>query len=130
MHAHLRPKTHITSLTDSLVNNMRTHLPYFSHVQHMRISDYAAVTILMYTFTPIAAPIAQCRELSITVCWLFSTLYYVVCFTVVLLLAAVPDFGIASGQQLLSHECSFVYNSSAERQGWFLSPNFPGNYPR
>ncbi|CAD7085285.1 unnamed protein product [Hermetia illucens] len=40
------------------------------------------------------------------------------------------NFGIISGEQIPNEECSFKFNSSVERSGWFHSPNFPGAYPR
>ncbi|XP_050341395.1 suppressor of lurcher protein 1 [Bactrocera neohumeralis] len=41
----------------------------------------------------------------------------------------VKNFGISTGQQL-DENCTFTYNSTDRKSGWFGSPNFPGYYPQ
>uniref|UniRef100_A0A1A9WQF8 CUB domain-containing protein n=1 Tax=Glossina brevipalpis TaxID=37001 RepID=A0A1A9WQF8_9MUSC len=38
------------------------------------------------------------------------------------------NFGIINGQQL-GHDCIFIYNSTVQQTGLFMSPNFPVFYP-
>ncbi|XP_055690923.1 suppressor of lurcher protein 1 [Lutzomyia longipalpis] len=40
------------------------------------------------------------------------------------------NFGISTGYQLPDHPCSFTYNSTNIKSGWFNSPNYPGTYPK
>uniref|UniRef100_A0A1B0DMM4 CUB domain-containing protein n=1 Tax=Phlebotomus papatasi TaxID=29031 RepID=A0A1B0DMM4_PHLPP len=44
--------------------------------------------------------------------------------------AFLKNFGISTGYQLIDHPCSFSYNSTNVKSGWFHSPNYPGSYPK
>uniref|UniRef100_A0A1I8PA75 CUB domain-containing protein n=1 Tax=Stomoxys calcitrans TaxID=35570 RepID=A0A1I8PA75_STOCA len=39
------------------------------------------------------------------------------------------NYGITTGTQL-DHNCSFTFNSTIKKMGYFISPNFPGLYPQ
>ncbi|XP_067640812.1 suppressor of lurcher protein 1, partial [Eurosta solidaginis] len=39
------------------------------------------------------------------------------------------NFGISTGNQI-DDNCTFTYNSTHRKSGWFGSPNFPGYYPQ
>lgn len=50
-------------------------------------------------------------------------------YKVIIVIIIFPDFGINSGQQV-DDSCTFMYNSSIKRNGFFTSPNYPGLYPK